>query len=94
MILTFKGLNGSAIALHQIGELLGYEFVESPPEFRFVRAGVPISDWTIPMPKYVSLQSPVVINSSVRTRGLDSTSLMVETRGLSGRFTLLVWLRE
>ena len=93
MILTFKGLNGSTISLHQFGELLGYEFVESPQEFRFVRAGVPISDWTVPMPKYVSLLSPVLINSNVRTRGLDSTSLVIETRGLPGRFTLLFWLR-
>jgi hypothetical protein len=94
MILTFKGHNGSTVVLHQSGELQGYEFLEFPPAFRFVRAGVPITDWAAPMPKYVSLLGPVVIDSNVRTRGLDSTNLAIETRGLPGVFTLLIWLRE
>lgn len=94
MILTFKGHNGSPVVLHLSGELEGYEFLELPRAFRFVRAGVPITDWAAPMPKYVSLLGPVVIDSNVRTRGLDSTNLVIETQGLPGVFTLLIWLRE
>jgi hypothetical protein len=94
MILTFKGQNGSIVDLRRSGEVQGYEFIGPSPEFRFVRAGVPISDWGAPAPKYVSLLGPVIIDSSIRTRGLDSTNLVIETRGLSGVFTLLIWVRE
>ena len=45
MILTFKGPYGSIVDLLRDGEIQGYEFVEPPIEYRFLRAGFPISDW-------------------------------------------------
>lgn len=94
MILIFKGQCGSKVDLRRGGELQGYEFLESPIEFRFVRAGVPISDWCPALPRYISLLQPVVADLGVRTRGLDATDLAIETRGITGIFTLLVWPRE
>lgn len=94
MIFVFKRQNGSTIILHPNDELQGYEFVESSIEFRFVRAGVAISDWTVPAEDYVSLLRPVVEGASVKTRGLHATNLSIETRGLPGVFTLLVWRRD
>jgi hypothetical protein len=94
MILTFKGAYGSAIDLHRYGEIQGYEFVEPPIEYRFLRAGSPISDWTSPVPGFISLLRPVIINAAVQTRGLDAKNVAIETRGLTGTFILLVWPRE
>lgn len=94
MILIFKGQYGSTIDLHREGELQGYEFLEPPIEYRFVRAGVPISEWAPAVPAYISLLRPVVTDSKVATKGLDATNLGIETRGLAGNFTLLVWPRE
>jgi CRISPR/Cas system-associated exonuclease Cas4 (RecB family) len=94
MILTFKGAYGSTIDLDRDGELRGYEFVEPPIEYRFLRAGSPISDWTSPVPGFISLLRPVTINAAVQTRGLDVKNLAIETRGLVGTFILLVWPRE
>ena len=39
MILTFKGPYGSIVDLCPDGEIQGYEFVEPPIEYRFLRAG-------------------------------------------------------
>src|SRR5579864_7455365 len=72
MILTFKGAYGSTIDLDRDGEIQGYEFVEPPIEYRFLRAGSPISDWTSPVPGFISLLRPVTINAAVQTRGLDA----------------------
>jgi hypothetical protein len=94
MILTFKGAYGSAIDLDRDGELQGYEFVEPPIEYRFLRGGSPISDWTSPLPGFISLLRPVTINAAVQTRGLDAKNFAVETRGLAGTFILLVWPRH
>lgn len=94
MILTFKGLYGSMIDLHRDGEIQGYEFVEAPIEYRFLRAGVPISEWMLPVRGFVSLLRPVVVGCAVQTRGLDAQQLAIETRGLAGTFILLVWPRE
>ena len=93
MILTFKGAYGSTIDLDRDGEIQGYEFVEPPVEYRFLRAGSPISDWTSPVPGFISLLRPVTINAAVQTRGLDAKHLAIETRGLAGTFILLVWPR-
>ena len=94
MILTFKGAYGSTIDLHRDGEIQGYEFVDPPVEYRFLRAGFPISDWTSPVAGFISLLRPVTINTAVQTRGLDAKNLAIETRGLAGTFILLVWPRE
>jgi hypothetical protein len=45
MIRVFKGPYGSIADLRQNGEIQGYEFLDPPIEYRFLRAGVPISDW-------------------------------------------------
>jgi len=94
MILKFSGLYGSTIDLNGTGEIQGYEFLQPPIEYRFVRAGSPISDWITPEPRYASLLHPVRMNATVQTRGLDREDLAIETRGLAGTFTLLVWPRE
>ena len=94
MILKFFGLYGSTVGLNGIGEIQGYEFLQPPIEYRFVRAGSAISEWMSPEPRYISLLHPVRTNDTVRTRGLDSEDLVIETRGLAGTFTLLVWQRE
>lgn len=94
MILTFKGAYGSTIDLDRDGEIQGYEFVEPPIEYRFLRAGSPISDWTSPVPGFASLLRPVIVEAAVQTRGLDAKNLAIETRGLAGTFILLVWPRE
>jgi hypothetical protein len=94
MILTFKGPYGSIVDLRRDGEIQGYEFVEPPIEYRFLRAGSPISDWTSPVPGFISLLRPVIVDAAVQTRGLAAKNLAIETRGLAGTFTLLVWPRE
>jgi hypothetical protein len=94
MILTFKGAYGSTIDLDRDGEIQGYGFVEPPIEYRFLRAGSPISDWTSPVPGFISLLLPVIVEAAVQTRGLDAKNLAIETRGPAGTFILLVWLRE
>jgi len=94
MILKFSGLYGSTIDLNGSGEIQGYEFLQPPIEYRFLRAGSPISEWTCPEPRYISLLRPVRINEILLTRGLDRKDLAVETRGLAGIFILLVWPRE
>ena len=94
MILTFRGLNGSTVDLNGSGEIQGYEFLQPPTEYRFLRAGTPISDWMFPEPRYISLLRPVRTSGAVRTRGLDRDDLAIQTRGLAGTFTLLVWPRE
>ena len=94
MILTFKGAYGSTIDLNRDGEIQGYEFVEPPVEYRFLRAGSPISEWASPVPGFICLLRPVIGEAAVRTRGLDAKNLAIETRGLAGTFILLVWPRE
>lgn len=94
MILTFRGLYGSTVDLNGSGEIQGYEFLQAPIEYRFTRAGSPISAWMTPEPRYASLLHPVRTNTTVQTRGLDRKDLAIETRGLAGTFTLLVWPRE
>jgi hypothetical protein len=94
MILTFKGPYGSIVDLRRDGEIQGYEFLEPPIEYRFLLAGSPISDWTPPVPVFISLLRLVAINAAVQTRGLDAKNLAIETRGLAGTFILLVWRRE
>jgi hypothetical protein len=94
MILTFKGPYGSIVDLGRDGEIQGYEFVEPPIEYRFLRAGSPISDWTSPVPGFICLLRPAIIDIAVQTRGLDAKNLAIETRGLAGTFILLVWPRE
>lgn len=91
MIITFKAEYGSTIDLHREGEIQGYEFLEPPVELRFVRDGVPISDWGTPVSGYVSLLHPEVNGSILTTRGMNAMHLAIETRGLAGTFTLLVW---
>jgi hypothetical protein len=94
MILTFKGPYGSIVDLHRAGEIQGYEFVEPPIEYRFLRGGSPISDWTSPVPGFISLLRPVIVDAVVQTRGLDAKNLAIETWGLAGTFILLVWPRQ
>ena len=94
MILTFKGSYGSILDLRQDGEIQGYEFIEPPLEYRFLRAGSPISDWTSPVPRFISLLRPVIVDAAVQTRGMVAKNLAIETRGLAGTFILLVWPRE
>lgn len=94
MILKFTGLYGSTVDLDGNGEIQGYEFLQPPIEYRFLRAGSPISEWMSPEPRYVSLLHPIRSNDAVWTRGLDRENLAVETRGLAGTFSLLVWPRE
>ena len=94
MMLKFTGLYGSTIDLNGCGEIQGYEFLEPPIEYRFVRAGSPISHWMSPERRCISLLRPVRTDDTVRTRGLDTTDLTIETRGLAGNFILLVWPRE
>jgi hypothetical protein len=65
-----------------------------PIEYRFLRAGSPISDWTLPTPGFISLLRPVIIDAVVRTRGMDAKHLAIETRGFAGTFILLVWPRQ
>lgn len=94
MILKFVGIYGSTIDLNGSGEIQGYEFVELPIEYRFLRAGSPISEWIRPVAGFISLLRPVIVDAAVRTRGLDATNLAIETRGLAGTFILHVWPRE
>jgi hypothetical protein len=94
MILTFRGLYGATVDLNGSGEIQGYEFLQPPIEYRFVRAGSPICDWMSPEPRYISLLRPVRTKDTACTRGLDRKDLTIETRGLAGTFTLLVWPRE
>ena len=94
MILKFSGLFGSTVGLNGIGEIQGYEFLQPPIEYRFVRAGAAISEWMSPEPRFISLLHPVRRDDTVQTRGLDTADLAIETRGLAGTFTLLVWPRE
>jgi len=93
MILKFTALHGSTVDLHGNGEIQGYEFLQPPIEYRFVRAGSPITEWMSPQPRYMSLLHPVRTNDAVRTKGVDTTDLMVETRSLAGTFILLIWPR-
>ena len=94
MILTFKGPYGSIVDLRRDGEIQGYEFVEPPMEYRFLRAGFPISDWITPMAGFISLLRPAIIDAAIQTRALEAENLAIETRGLAGTFILLVWPRE
>ena len=91
MILKFSGLFGSTVGLNGIGEIQGYEFLQPPIEYRFVRAGSPISDWMFPEPRYILLLRP-----GPHQRGCsdETNNLATETRGFAGTFTLLVWPRE
>jgi hypothetical protein len=94
MIVKFSGLYGTTIDLDGNGEIQGYEFLQPPIEYRFVRARSAISEWMSPEPRYISLLHPVRRDDTVQTRGLDTADLAIETRGLAGTFTLLVWPRE
>jgi hypothetical protein len=91
---TFKGPYGSIVDLRRDGEIQGYEFVDPPIEYRFLRAGSPISDWVTPVAGFISLLRPVIIDAAVQTRGLNANNLAIETRDLSGTFILLVWPRQ
>jgi len=94
MIRKFSGLYVSTIDLNGMGEIQGYEFLQPPIEYRFVRAGCPVTDWMSPEQRYISLLHPVRNNDVVLTKGLDTTDLKIKTRGLAGTFTLLIWPRE
>lgn len=94
MILKFTGPYGSAIDLNGSGEIQGYEFLDPPVEYRFLRAGLPISDWMSPELHYITLLQPVSTDEGVRTEGLDTKNVTVETRGLAGTLILLIWQRE
>lgn len=94
MIVTFKAHCGSIIDLNRDGEFQGYEFLGPPLEFRFLRARLPITDWAPSEVGYVSLLRPVIIDHKLRTHGLDAIQLGIETRGMIGTFTVLVWIRE
>ena len=94
MILTFKGPYGSIVDLHRDGEIQGYEFVEPPIEYRFLRAGSPISNWISPVPGFISPAAAGNHRCRCQTRDLDAQNLAIETRGLAGTFILLVWPRE
>ena len=94
MILISKGPYGSIVDLRRDREIQGYEFVEPPIEYRFLRAGAPISDWITPVAGFISLLRPVIIDGAVQTRGLDAQNLAIEARGLAGTCILLVWPRE
>lgn len=94
MIVKFTGPYGSAIDLNGSGEIQGYEFLDPPVEYRFLRAGLPISDWMSPELHYMTLLQPVSTDGGVRTKGLDTKNVTIETRGLAGTFILLIWQRE
>jgi hypothetical protein len=94
MILSFTGPHGSTVELHRDGEIQGYEFLSPPIEYRFLRARSPISEWTSGVSGFISLLRPVVIDGAIATGGLDARRLAIETRGLAGTFTLLIWPRE
>ena len=92
-MLIFRASYGSTIEIRGDGELEGFEFLQPPIEYRFLREGIPISEWAPPASGYVSLLHPVTLGIEVRTRGLDARHLAIETRGLCGTFILLVWPR-
>jgi len=94
MILKFTGQYGSTVDLNGSGEIQGYEFLDPPVEYRFLRAGLPISDWISPKLHYTTLLHPVRSDNDVRTIGFDTTDVTIETSGLAGTFILLVWQRE
>lgn len=93
MIVKFTGPYGSAIDLNGSGEIQGYEFLDPPIEYRFMRAGSPISGWTSPERRYITLLHPVCTDGGVKTVGVDTKDVTIETRGLAGTFILLVWPR-
>lgn len=92
-MVIFRASYGSTIDLHGDGELEGFEFLQPPIEYRFLREGTPISDWAQPAIGYASLLRPVILGIEVQTRGLDARHLAIETRGLCGNFILLLWPR-
>lgn len=94
MILKFTGLYGSTVDLNGSGEIQGYEFLEPPIEYRFMRDGLPISEWMLLEPRYITLLHPVCTDEGVRTVGFDTKGVTIETRGLAGTFILLIWRRE
>ena len=94
MILKFTGLYGSTVDLNGSGEIQGCEFLDPPVEYRFLRAGLPVSDWMLPERRYITLLHPLCTNEGVRTVGLDTKDVTIETRGLAGTFILLIWQRE
>lgn len=50
--------------------------------------------WMSPELHYITLLRPVSTDEGVRTKGLDTENVTVETRGLAGTFILLIWQRE
>lgn len=93
MILSLEGAYGDTIVLSVEGEIEGFQFIPPPLEYRFVRRGEPEVEWTTADSDFQSLLRPVIEGSAARTRGLRAEGLTVETRGLCGRFTLLIWPR-
>jgi hypothetical protein len=53
---------GSSVLLDQFRELQGFEFIDPPIEYRFVRGQAPVRDWEIPPKKFTSLLHPVTID--------------------------------
>lgn len=90
MILTYHGTYGDSVSLNMDGELEGFEFIEPPIDFRVVRDGSPITEWERCDSEYHTLLRPRLGG----TCGLSAQGLTIQTRGLCGRFTLLVWRRE
>lgn len=91
-------------------ELECFQFLIAPIEFRLVRNGRPLQEWQASNTETYDLQhGPGVeqwtrnghsfINDldhrhDVMTCGILSRDLLMETRGLSLNFLLLIWLRE
>jgi hypothetical protein len=89
MILTFKGAYGSTIDLDRDSEIQGYEFVEPPVEYRFLRAAPDLGlDFTS---AWSYLPSPA---GNCRSRCPDARSGRKESRnrnaGLAGSNVLKV----
>jgi hypothetical protein len=94
MIVEYQGVYGAVVRIDESGELEGYQFINPPIEFRFLRMGCPFTEWEQCDADYHSLLRPVVTNETLRTRGLSASGLGIETRGLCGNFILLTWRRE
>jgi len=94
MIVPYRGTYGSTVQIDHPGEIEGYQFISPPLEFRLLRTGSPITEWEPCDADYHSMLRPVIANETLRTRGLEAGGLSVETRGLCGDFTLLIWRRE
>src|SRR5437867_13424686 len=95
--------------LGERAELQCFQFVVPPIEFRLVRNGTPLQGWQVDNTDPYDLQhgpgahewerdehrfiNDLDHRHDVATRGVLSSHLLMETRGIAGEFILLVWPR-